>query len=169
LQELVLGRIGSRLKSSWYFPPMQQQLLQSHQEDGPEEDQAAAEQAAAAAAGQAAGSMLDGVVSRHGSRLVKDAAAAGLAVASGLSSSATQQCELRDEQIASEQQQMTQQNKDAVVQRADAAANDSLEHVGGVANEDETTCVEVQVLLVGTEISKQQRQQERSAALEQLP
>jgi hypothetical protein len=104
LQELVLGRIGSRLKSSWYFPPMQQ-LLQAHREDGRAEDQAAtdeaaAEQAAAAAAGQAAGAVLAGVVSRDGSKLGKNDAASA-------SSAAVICC--GDKDNASRQQQQQQQ------------------------------------------------------------
>jgi hypothetical protein len=119
LQELVLGRIGSRLKSSWYFPPMQQQLLQSHQEDGQAEDQAAtdeaaAEQAAAAAAGQAAGALavLAGVVSRDGSRMVQGAAAAGAATNCDAGPSSSQQCvcsRLSDKLSVDRQQRQHQQ------------------------------------------------------------
>lgn len=150
LQELVLGRIGSRLKSSWYFPPMQQQLLQAHQEEDGQAEQnlAAAEQAAAVAAGQAAEAVLAGVVSRSGSRLAKDMPAAGAAVADSAGASCILHSDLDDERHTEDEQQPDEQ-------------------VAGAAKEEEVACVEVQVLLAGTASGKQQLQ-EHGLSTEQL-
>lgn len=146
----MLGRIGSRLKSSWYFPPMQQQLLQAHQEEDGQAEQnlAAAEQAAAVAAGQAAEAVLAGVVSRSGSRLAKDMPAAGAAVADSAGASCILHSDLDDERHTEDEQQPDEQ-------------------VAGAAKEEEVACVEVQVLLAGTASGKQQLQ-EHGWSTEQL-